>query len=91
MTKAQLESIEIKMNEWVSLENKFCNIQLWNDGRLYPTETSQYYFDSSNSLVYVKYVNKVGNKIYTFAGGTNATDIGTFHEVFTFEAITSMQ
>lgn len=56
MTKTQLTSIGITMNSWLTLENKFFNIQLTNDGHLYPApKTTQFYFDSLNELVYVRY------------------------------------
>ena len=68
MTTAQLKAIGITTNSWLTLENKFCNIQLMNDGHSYPSPmNSQYYFDEKSELMFVRhtfdrvYKNKPSN------------------------------
>ena len=106
MTKTQIESIGIITNQWTSLEG-WLMIQLINDGRLYPkTVDSQYYFDTTRSLLYVRYTNgrvfdrkiqddfvefTTGKWLQLMPGGIIDTKVGRFHEVFDFDGIITMQ
>ena len=102
MTKDQRQvAIWDRFNQWLSLD-KFWNIHLTNDGHVYPAKNeSQFYFDTYKSLMFVRYTfpyvykDKINDSfvpceegfLRLLVGGVEDSDIGRYHEVFSFDGI----
>lgn len=78
MTRDQIEFIiDNKFNKWLSLDN-FWNIQLTNDGHVYPAKNeSQFYFDKNSEIIFVRYTfpyiadKKAESEFVQYEGLTN--------------------
>lgn len=113
MITSQLNKIGVVTNSWTTLD-KFSTIVLHIDSYLFPVPAeSQYYFDTTNELVFVRYTFPTPYKtqvnenfvavtlpnigdcyLQLIQGGVNdarTNGIGRYHEVFSFESLTSFQ
>ena len=91
MTTNQIKAFGIKTDSWISLYNSVDRILFINEGSLYPVKGTEYYFDSKNDLLFVRYGNYVKkdnteNIIY-YDGGVENSKIGLFHEIYDIEMI----
>ena len=58
MRLTQIRKAGIPVNKWADISDNVFQILFSNEGSLYPSKkTSQFYLDSSNDLLYVRYTD----------------------------------
>jgi len=90
MTISQIEKIGIETDKWVSLP-ELTNFQFSNDGHLYPSNTTQFFFESDTGLIFVRYFVNPTTLIPGGKVDESNYDIGRYHDVFDLTELVSVQ
>ena len=81
MTTTQLSNYGIALNSWVDLSAMIKHgFLMSNEGYIFTSPTTLFYFESSSNLVFVRYVG--------VSGGIDDSKIGNYHCVYSIKDIT---